>query len=88
MPVGRAFRHNLGREVAAGARAVLHHHLLAPALGELLANRAREDVARPAGREADDEAHRLGGKVGGLRAAEACDQRKGYCRQPASHTPY
>ena len=71
MAVGRALRHRLRREVAARAGAVLDHHLLRPALGELLPEGARQDVARPAGGEADDEAHRLVGKrVAGNAASE------------------
>src|SRR5712691_8710014 len=57
--VGRALRDELGGDVAARARPVLDHHLLAPKAGELLAQGAREDVARTSGGEADDEAHRL-----------------------------
>src|SRR5260370_23939943 len=59
MAVGGAFGDRFGGEVAARAGAVLDEDLMAPALGELLAESTREDVARPARREADHEAHRL-----------------------------
>src|ERR1041384_5057612 len=61
--IGRALRHRLGRDVTAGARTVLDHHLLAPALAELLPERSRQDVARAARGESDHEADRLLGKT-------------------------
>ncbi len=47
----------LGAEVAARAAAVLDHHGLADALGQLLRQRARHHVGRTARREGDDDAH-------------------------------
>src|SRR5258706_4826559 len=53
--VGRALRDDLRGDIAAGPGAVLDHDLLRPELGELLAEGAREDIARAARGEADDE---------------------------------
>jgi hypothetical protein len=46
-------------DIAAGAATVLDHHRVAPHLRELLADDPRRDVGRAAGRERDDESHRL-----------------------------
>jgi len=62
------------------ARPVLDHHLLVPKIGELLAQGAREDVARTPGGEADDEAHRLPRPAlgtGSARKRESCEQGGG-----------
>ena len=45
---------------AAGARAIVHDHLLAPGFGELLRDGAPDDIGRPARREMDDQADGLG----------------------------
>jgi len=55
----------LGAEVAACARAVLHDHGLAPLRMQLLGRQARERVAAAAGLEGDDDANRFGGVVPG-----------------------
>src|SRR6266581_4747833 len=51
--------------------AVPHHHRLAPALGELLREKPRDDVGPAPGREADHHSNRLRGKTwaAGLGAA-------------------
>jgi hypothetical protein len=72
--VGERARRLLGGDVAARAGLVVHHHLLAHLHRELLRDHARDNVGRPAGREGDDHAHRLGGV--GLRTGQAgaCSQ--------------
>jgi hypothetical protein len=57
----RRVRDEIGRDVAAGAAAVLHHELLAENSRERLREHARGDVARGAGAKADDDAHRARG---------------------------
>ncbi|MFN9957449.1 MAG: hypothetical protein ACK55I_30455, partial [bacterium] len=48
MPVGGSLGRDLGRDRAARARPVVHQHRLAPALGEFLADHAREVIGRAA----------------------------------------
>ena len=57
--VGRALRDEIGADVAVRAGLVLDDHRLAPDLGELRADLAREDVGGAAGRVRHDEADRL-----------------------------
>ena len=57
VPVGRRFDDGLRGEIAAGARPVLHDEGLAEPLGQPLPYKARQDVGRAAGAEADDQAH-------------------------------
>src|SRR6185295_3528481 len=85
MAVGRAFRGGLCGEVAAGAGAVVYHDLLRPAFRELLAEGAREDVARAAGREPDHKMYRLGGE--GLAEGAARRQKDGAkkSQRPIAH---
>ena len=59
--VGGALRDDVGADVAARAGPIVDQHLLREALGELLRDRARDDVGAAARRESDDEANRLGG---------------------------
>src|SRR5204862_8081389 len=70
--------HELRGDIAARARPVLDHDLLAPGFGELLAEGAREDIARPARGEADDEAHGFSrpalGERAGAGKADAANQ--------------
>src|SRR5262249_7991451 len=68
--VGRRARDGLGRDVAGAARAILDHERLVEDLFQLLADDAGEHVARPAGRESDDERDRAGGVVGGVGRGE------------------
>jgi hypothetical protein len=53
--VRSGLRHELDPQVAAGARAVVDDDLLAPRLGELLADRAREQIRGADGREGHDD---------------------------------
>ena len=48
--VGRGFRDHLGADIAAGSGPVLDKELLAEPLRQILADQARRDVGRPAGR--------------------------------------
>ena len=57
----------LGTEVAAGARAVLDDHGLAPLRAELLGQQARQSVAAAAGLERDDDADGRSGVVLGVK---------------------
>ncbi len=62
-----------GRDIAAGARLVLDHELLAEPLGETLADEARQHIGRPARRKSDHQPHRPGRIVEGagiMRAGE------------------
>ena len=58
--VGRALRDEIGADVAVRAGLVLDHDRLAPDLGELRPDLAREDVGGAAGRVGHDDADRLG----------------------------
>ena len=60
--VGRRLRDEVGADVAARPGLVFHDHGLAPFLGELRPDDAREDVDAGAGRERHDERHRARGK--------------------------
>ncbi len=69
--VGRRARRELGADAAAGARPVVDHHRLAQIGAELQRHGARHDVIAAAGRERDDQVHRL-------RRIGLCDgQRRG-----------
>ena len=57
--VGRRLRDRVGRDIAAGARAVLHDYRLAERLGELGAHHAGQRVDCAAGDERHDDTHRL-----------------------------
>ena len=74
--VRRAADDSFGRDVAAGARAILDDELLAELVGQGLHDEARQDVDRLPGGKADDEAHRL--RWIGLRRSQA---RNGWKRQ-------
>ena len=52
---------------AAGAADILDHHGLAEHLAHVLGHDARDDIARAAGREGDDDGDRVGGIVFGGR---------------------
>jgi hypothetical protein len=90
--VGRRPRHGDRGDRAAGARAVLDHHRLAPELGELAADGAGDDVGHAPGREGDHHAHRLRrkrlrGRARGEReqgGREARLQRRGCAHQRCS----
>jgi hypothetical protein len=57
--VGRRLGDRVGRDIAAGARAVLHDHRLTEHLGHFRADHARHRVDGAAGHEGDDDADRL-----------------------------
>jgi len=59
--VGSGLGDELEADVAAATRPVVDQHLLAPAHGEALRERAREDVGCTARSDRDDEAHGLRG---------------------------
>jgi hypothetical protein len=48
----------LGRDIAAGARAILDDELLAKPIGQPLSYEARQDVGRATSPKADDDANR------------------------------
>ncbi len=56
--IGACPHHRFGREVAAGARAVLDDELLAEPLGHHLPGEPRHDIVHAAGRIADQQQHR------------------------------
>src|SRR6266850_1135713 len=58
--------------------AVLHHHLLLPALRELLGHQARGDVGRRSRRERHGQAHGLGGPVLRLRGIHAQREQRSH----------
>ncbi len=75
MAVGRRLRHQLRRDVAVRARAVLHHHRLAERLGKLLREHACRDVGCAPGRNRNDEAERARRKLSECGAAR-CHERQ------------
>jgi hypothetical protein len=72
--VGRAVDQLANRDVARGTRLVLDHHRLPEARRDLLSHRARDDVHRAPGSEADQDPDRLGGI--GLRQGRGRDERE------------
>src|SRR5262249_33782250 len=75
--VGGCLRRRGGAEIAAGARPVLDHDLLAPELRELGGNDAPKGVERAAGRERDHHAHgfvRIGLRRRRLRCERGCNR--------------
>ena len=72
--VGRRVHDHLGRDVGAGARAVLDDELLAEPFRQPLPRQPRDDVGRAAGGKANDDAHRP--RRIGLRPSEARHGRK------------
>jgi hypothetical protein len=64
VPIGRRIDDGLGRDIAAGARAILDDELLVKPLGQPLSYEARQDVGRPTSPKADDDAKRTPEKVG------------------------
>ncbi|MPM90827.1 hypothetical protein SDC9_137949 [bioreactor metagenome] len=59
-PVGRGLGDVIGADHAVGAGAVVHHHRMAPYLGELLCDQSPDDVCAAACRVRHDERHGLG----------------------------
>ncbi len=81
MAVGHRAADGFGREIAAGAAAIFHHHRLPEALAELLSNQAGDDVGNAAGREGDLE--RDGLRRIALRRSRPCDSADGRREQDA-----
>ena len=59
--VGRALRHHVGADVLAATGAVLDHQGLRPDRLQTLREHACNGVGRPAGRQRNDDPHRLRG---------------------------
>jgi hypothetical protein len=57
--VGGAAGHDFRADHRAASRAIFHDHLLAPGVGDLLRNKAGNDVSTAACGERNDHAHRL-----------------------------
>ena len=77
--VGRGLRHQLGRDIAAGAAAVLHHDLLVQTIAEILRHDARDAVGNAAGRERHQESdvlRRILLRRGGAARADQQRQRQ------------
>jgi hypothetical protein len=66
----------LGADHAAGAAAVVDEHLVAELLGELVGDQPPDHVIAAAGRERNDQPHRLVGIVGGGRRGQRQQQRQ------------
>jgi hypothetical protein len=71
-------------DIAVGAGAVLDHHRLAQRAGQIVANHARCDIGRTAGRERNDEMDRPVWPVGGRDTAErySHDRNQGRSDEP------
>ena len=72
--VGLRLCSQINADGAAGTAAIVDHHGMAPALTELLRQRARQKISAAARRQRHDETHRALGK-GGERRASAQSQR-------------
>ena len=83
--VGRGLRRSRGADIAAPARPVLDHHVLAPGLGELLREDAAQRVDGAAGRERNQNADRAVGI--GLGACAAVHRQRGRDQQQAAPDP-
>ena len=74
--IGRSGGDRLGADHAAGAAAIVHEHLVAELLGELVRDQPPDHVVAAAGRERNDQPHRLVGIVGRRGRAERQQQRE------------
>jgi hypothetical protein len=81
MAVGHRAADGFGREIAAGAAAIFHHHRLPEALAELLSNQAGDDVGNAAGRKGNLECDGL--RWIALRRRRPCDGGEGRRKQDA-----
>jgi hypothetical protein len=72
--VGRGARHRFGADAAVRADAVLDHHRLADAFGELRADDARREIGAAAGGKGDDDADGAHGIV--LRRCARCERQQ------------
>ncbi|MCE2949313.1 MAG: hypothetical protein LXA50_19885 [Betaproteobacteria bacterium] len=73
--VAAGARHDLGRDGAAGAAAVVDHELLSEFVAQPLADDAREQVGGAARCERHQEAHRLLRVAAGTLALRECGYR-------------
>src|SRR4029078_10678750 len=92
--VGLRFRRELGGDDAGGARTIVDVELLAMLSREPLSDDAREDVGCLADREAEQDAHRLGGIAlrprGGAQSKEKkqrADHLYGQCKSTSGAVP-
>ena len=76
------FGHQVRAHVAARTRLVVNDHRLPPLGAEFFSHHTGRDVGRATGRERHHDAHRLVGKVGGLRrqgsSQPGCSQHSGH----------
>ncbi|MNS48014.1 hypothetical protein D3C72_805710 [compost metagenome] len=89
--VGRRLGHQIGADIAARARPVLHDHGLAERTAHLFGQHAGHGVQRAAGRVRHDKADRLGREISGLRQGGRAErqgggQRHGALQQGAAHS--
>ncbi len=84
--VGRRFGRRIGREDAGGARAVLHDHRLAPAIGKMVSHAPGHEVREGSGAP-EHQADRFGGKSLGPGRARytSCKRGKALRTRRASH---
>jgi hypothetical protein len=86
--IGARVHHDLAGDDPAGARAIVHHDLLARIFRHLSANQAREHVGLTAGGEGDEDADRFCGVGLGVRCADqgdcACSESKLQCFHSSS----
>src|SRR6185295_18744485 len=76
--IGVRARRKLGPDQAASAGTVVHHDLLSPDGGELVAEQASQQVAAAASGVRNDEADRAGWEIlCGTRHRRECDDRHG-----------
>ena len=81
--VSRQLGNQVGADIAARAGAVLHQEGLAKVLRQPFAQDAGDKVERAAGREGDDDTHRLGGP--GLRLSRNRKQCQGEWKNVLQH---
>jgi hypothetical protein len=82
--VGRRLGDAVAGDVAAGARHVLYHDRLFPGLCQLVADRPRDDVVRPARHVADEDAYRTLGECGLRRRRVSGHRHKQHRHQDAN----
>ena len=85
--VGRALGRRFGADVAVGAGAVLHHHLLAERARQIFGDQPRRDVGRTAGGKRNDHADRFVRPVLGLNRQRS-DGGKRRQRRQSSNDPH
>lgn len=73
MAVRRRTRAELKPDQASRARAIVHDHILAPALAQSLRHEPREKISATAGSRRNDDTH------GPLRELQVCMRRRERC---------